>query len=856
MAQENNKKIEKKNEKEKEKAFSHISKDETVKEAKIEEEMKKAYIDYAMSVIVSRALPSAEDGLKPVQRRILYAMHQMNLQHNKQTKKSARIVGDCMGKYHPHGDIAIYDAFVRMAQPFSLRYPLVHGQGNFGSIDNDPAAAMRYTEGKLKAISEELLQDIDKKTVKMIPNFDNSLQEPVILPGKLPNLLINGASGIAVGMATNIPPHNINEVIDAIIACIKNPNISIEKLMDYVQGPDFPTAGYLYKENLLELYQQGKGSITIRGKISIEKAKGERECIIISELPYQVNKAELIKTIARLVQEKKLEDISDIRDESAKDNIRIAVILRKGANSKLIVNKLFRLTPLETKFYVNILALVSGQPKVLNLKQLIECYIKHRQNVVRKRAQYELHVAQDKKHILDGLIIALKNLDSIITLIKRAKGITEAAKGLIEKYKLSQKQAQAILDMKLQRLTAIEQDKLKKEHSQTKIKIDELTKILESEKEILYIIIKELQELKRKYGDERRTKIIGKLVQLKETDLIKKEEVAVMLTSKGYIKRMPLKVYQEQHRGGRGITGTELTTGDFVQKVFVCNTHHNILFLTQRGKLYTLKAYNIPSAARYSKGKALINLLQITDKIKAVIPLTQEQLKTRSKSKSKDKESKENKEDLSSSITNINSIFIITRKGMAKRISLEKFLRIKKSGVRSITLPMDDNLVEAKIVDNKHEIILATKKGIAARFKASDIREMGKAAYGVRAIKLEKDDEVIGLEVLNKEAQQDKELSILTITEKGYGKRNTIQDYRKTSRACKGIININCSERNGNVIGIELVTGKDSIISTTAKGMVIRVPCKDIRVMGRNTQGVKIIRLRAGDFVTDLVKVA
>ena len=601
----------------------NIGKDENVREVKIEEEMQGAYIDYAMSVIVARALPSVEDGLKPVQRRILYAMHVMSLQYNKPKKKTARIVGEVLGKYHPHGDIAVYDALVRMAQSFSLRYPLIQGQGNFGSIDGDPPAAMRYTEARLEPIASDILQDINKKTVKMLPNFDNSLKEPEVLPAKVPNLLINGSQGIAVGMTTNIPPHNLTEVSEAMIATIRKPKISIQEIMKYIRAPDFPTSGFIHTEGISEMYNTGRGSFVIRGKLSIEKAKGEREMIIISELPYQVNKAELIKTIARLIQEKRIQDIADIRDESAKDKIRIVLLLRRGANSKLIANKLFRLTLLETKFHAILLGLVAGQPKILNLKQFIECYIKHRQSIVRKRTQYELQVAKDREHILSGLIVALKNLDPIIRLIKRAKGILEATKNLMDKYKLSQKQAQAILDMKLQRLTQLEQDKLKKEFEDIKKKIKELEKILASEREILNIIIKGLQEVKRKFGDNRRTKIIERLPQLKEIDLIKKEEVAVLLTSKGYIKRMPIRLYQEQHRGGKGITGAELTTGDFVQTVFVCNTHHNILFLTERGKLFKLKAYDIPSATRYSKGKALINLLQITDNIKAIIPLTE-----------------------------------------------------------------------------------------------------------------------------------------------------------------------------------------------------------------------------------------
>lgn len=802
----------------------NISKEEKVQITRIEEEMKKAYIDYAMSVIVSRALPSAEDGLKPVQRRILYAMNLLGMQHNKPTKKTARIVGEVIGKYHPHGDIAVYDALVRMAQPFSLRYPLIEGQGNFGSIDGDPPAAMRYTEARLSAIAEEMLQDIEKKTVKMLPNFDNTLTEPEILPAKLPNLLINGSQGIAVGMMTSIPPHNLNEVADAIIAYIKNPKISVEELMNYIKGPDFPTGASIFSHGIEEVYKTGKGAIIMKGKATIEQKK-DREYIVITEIPYQINKAELIKQIAELVKTKKIEDVADIRDESAKDQIRIVLVLRRGANSKLILNKLFKLTPLQSKFNAIMLALVQGKPQILNLKQLIECYVKHRQYVIKKRTQFDLQLAQEHEHILEGLLVALKNLEDVISLIKKSKGITEALTGLTTKFKLSQKQAQAILDMKLQRLTQLEQDKLKKDFEETKKKIKELEAILANEQAILDIIKHELQELKRKYGDSRRTQILERAPkEVSELELVKREQVAVLLTAKGYIKRMPLKLYQEQRRGGKGITGTELTTGDFVEKVFVCSTHDFILFLTERGKLYLLKAYNIPEATRYSKGKALINLLQITDKIKAVIPLVQ--LK--------------------------GDLFIVTKKGIGKKVGLEEFIRIKQSGVIAAKLPIDDAIVEAQLVKEDDEIFLATKKGIAIRFNSNEVRKMGKSAYGVTVIKLEKGDEVVGLEILNKENIKE---SILTVTEKGFGKRSAIEEYRKTARACKGIININCSERNGNVVAVQLVTSKDSIIVTTAKGMVIRVPCKDIRVMGRNTQGVRIIKLRQDDKVTDVVKV-
>lgn len=810
---------------------NHISKDENVINADIEDEMKKAYINYAMSVIVARAIPSCEDGLKPVQRRILYAMSEIGLSHNKPTKKCARIVGEVLGKFHPHGDIAVYDALVRMAQSFSLRYPLITGQGNFGSIDGDPAAAMRYTEAKLAQISEEILQDIEKKTVKMLPNFDNSLTEPEILPAKVPNLLINGGQGIAVGMMTSIPPHNLTEVCDATIALIKNPTLDIDKLMEYVPGPDFPTYGAIQKDGLSEIYKTGRGSFVMRGKMSIEEEK-DREKIIITELPYQTNKADLIKHIANLSQEKKIDDISDIRDESAKDKIRIVIILKKGANSKLIMNKLYHLTNLQSKFNVILLALVNGQPKILNLKEVLETYVRHRKDIIKKRTQFDLKNAEDQEHLLEGLMICLKNLDEAINLIKKSKGTQEATENLMSKFKLSQKQSQAILDMKLQKLTVLEQDKLKKDFEEIKKKIKELQEILGSEQKILDIIKEELQEIKKKYGDDRRTRIMERTSQMNEIDLIKKEEVAVMITSKGYIKRLPINAYQEQHRGGKGITGTDLTTGDFMQNVFVCSTHDYILFLTERGRMYLIKAYIIPEATRYSKGKPIVNILNINEKIKATIPI------------------KEFKDGL----------LIVTEKGMAKVIDLGNFAKIRQSGVMIASLPNEDYIVDAKIVNDKSEIIIATKEGSVIRFPVKEIRTMGKAAYGVTAIRLEKNDKVVGLEVFDsallekaeKENQQD--LTILTITEKGFGKRSVVQDYRKTHRGGKGVTNMNCSERNGMVAGIQMVTKKDSIILTTAKGMVIRVPIADIREMGRNTQGVRIIKIGEQDKVTDVVK--
>jgi DNA gyrase/topoisomerase IV subunit A len=725
--------------------------------------------------------------------------------------------------------VDVYDLTIDKTHNFAL----ASGVFVHNSVDNDPPAASRYTEAKLSKIAMELLEDLDKETVKFLPNFDNSLKEPEILPAKLPNLLINGSSGIAVGMMTNMPPHNLTEVSDAIISFIKDPGISIDKLRDIIIGPDFPTFGTIYKEGLKELYETGRGSFILRGKANIE-TKGDREKIIITELPYQTNKAEFISSIAKLVNDKKISDISDIRDESAKEEIRIVILMKRGANSKLVMNRLFKLTGLETKFNCILLALVKNQPRILNLKQLIEVYVHHRQKIVRKRTEFELAQSKDRVHILEGLLIALKELDAVITLIKKSKHVTEANENLMNKYKLSQKQAQAILEMKLQRLTALEQDKIKNEHKELGERIKELEKILADEKEILEIIRKEVMEIRRKYGDERKTKILERMQEINEIDLIKKEEVAVMITSKGYIKRMPLKMYHEQHRGGKGISGTDLTTGDFVQSVFTCDTHNQILFLTERGKLFLLKAYNIPEATRYSKGKAIINLLQIQDKIKAVIPLVEKK----------------------------GSLFVLTKKGIAKRVDLEEFIRIGQSGVMATKLPQEDGIVDALIVGQDDEVIIATKKGIAARFNVSEVREMGKAAYGVTAIKLDKDDEVIGIqnfskkqiEEIEKEKQEGRQETILTITEKGYGKRTPVIDYRKTARAAKGVININTSERNGNVVAVQVVNSKDSVIVTTGKGMVIRVSMKDIRTMARNTQGVKIIKLASDDRVSDLVK--
>jgi DNA gyrase subunit A len=790
-------------------------------DAEIVEEMKKAYLDYAMSVIVSRAIPAIEDGMKPVQRRILYSMNQMGLKPDTQTKKSARVVGDVIGKFHPHGDVAVYDAMVRMAQDFSLRYPLVFGQGNFGSIDGDQPAAYRYTEAKLMPITMELLQDIEKETVKFTPNFDNSLKEPELLPGKLPALMLNGATGIAVGMATNIPPHNLTEVCEAIVAYIKKPEITIEELCQIVTGPDFPTGGTV-SGDMLELYKTGRGKLMMRGRLTTENVRN-KDSIVITEIPYMVNKADLVTQIADLIQNKKLKDISDLRDESSKGKIRVVIELRKGADAKFAINALFKYTRLQDSFNVNFLALVNGQPRVLNLKQVVENYVKYREKIITNRTKFELKKAKERLEIVEGLIIALKNIDAIITLIKKSKNATEALEGLMKSYSLTKRQAQAVLDTKLQQLTSLEQDKLKKEYEELIAKIAELEKILGDIKEILKIITKEVNELKNKYGDSRYTTVLKRVSEISEKDLVQDKEVVVTITDKGYCKRMDVKTYKEQKRGGKGVIGSNLATGDFVKKIMTCSTHDYLMFFTTRGRVLWLKAYDTPEAERYGKGKALINLLNLKDE----------------------------------NVTNVISVkkfdddlFIVTKKGIVKKISLAQFSKPRASGVRAINLPFDnsDSVVDVQLMKKGQEVLLSTKDGQAIRFNSDDVREMGRTSYGVTGIKLDKGDEVVSLEILTGQ-------TILTITENGYGKRTAVEDYRKTGRAGKGVINLKVSDKTGKVITTVAVEDKDNIIITTGKGMVIKTTLDNIRVMGRAAQGVRIIKLHEGDHVTDLVKV-
>jgi len=803
-----------------------IGNEKGVSGTEIVNEMEQAYIDYAMSVIVQRALPSVEDGLKPVHRRILYAMHSIGLDASKPTKKSAAVVGEVLGKYHPHGDISVYDALVRMSQDFSLRYPLVHGQGNFGNIDGDSPAAMRYTEAKLSKISSALLADIEKETVKMNPNFDNSVKEPETLPGKLPNLLLMGATGIAVGMATNIPPHNLSEICDAITAYINKPKIEIKELMEFVKGPDFPTGGFAMGPGIKEMYETGKGKIIMRAKTTTEEVKG-RQRIIISEIPYMVNKSNLIKDIAKLASEKKLQDVSDLRDESARGKIRIVIELKKDTDPKYTLNKLYKLTRLQTNFDANLLALVKNQPRVLNLKNIIEEYVKYRKEVVVRRSEFELKKAEDRLEIVLGLLIALKQIDAIVNFIKKSKNASEAHDGLMKKFKFTTRQAKAILETRLQQLTSMESNKLTDEEKNLRETIASLKKILGSESEVLKVIKKEISELTKNYGDSRKTKVVRKTEELSEKDMIEKKDVVVSITNAGYVKRMNIQTYREQKRGGKGVTGAGLKDEDFVKQLIPCSTHDYLLFFTSRGRVYWLKANDIPPAERQGKGRSLANLLSLRDEdIANVISL-----------KDFDKD----------------YLMFATKLGQVKKLPLKDVSKPRSTGVRIMNLPADgsDIIIDVLRVGDKQEVLLITKKGQAIRFNSDDVRAMGRASYGVKGIELGKADEVVSIEAL----PIDDKTTILTVTAKGYGKRSALEDYRKTSRAGKGVINLKTNDKTGTVVSSLSMTDNDSMIATTSKGMVLRVSMKDLRVMGRATQGVRIVKLKVGDKVSDVVKV-
>jgi len=797
-------------------------------ERDISEEMRSSYIDYSMSVIVGRALPDVRDGLKPVHRRVLYTMYDMGLRYNKPYKKSARIVGDVMGKYHPHGDAAIYDTLVRMAQDFSLRYPLVDGQGNFGSIDGDPPAAMRYTEARLSQISEEMLGDIEKETVKFVPNYDGSLTEPSVLPAKLPNLLVNGSNGIAVGMATNIPTHNLSEVCDAIIATIENPDITPKDLMKYIKGPDFPTGGIIRgRSGIKSYFETGRGSITIQAKTEIEEIKGNKEAIIITEIPYQVNKSALIESIAELVRDKKIQDISDIRDESDRRGMRIVVEVKRDGNAQIVLNQLFKHTQLETTFGVIMLAIVDGRPKILNIKEVIEQYIRHRRQVIYNRTRYDLNKALQRAHILEGYLIALKNIDEVVDIIKKSKDASEAKEKLIKRFALSDIQAQAILDMRLHQLTRLEVGEIEEEYKGLLKLIEELRSILKNPAKILKIITDELKELKEKYGDKRRTEIAGEATELDIEDLIQKEDVVITITHSGYIKRIPCDTYKSQGRGGKGVIGSDLKEEDFVDNLFVTSTHSTVLLFTSRGKVYALKGYEIPEAPRSARGKAIVNLLPIKDeKITSIISIDSFEEKKKEQT----------------------FLFMATRKGYVKKTPISEFANIRKTGINAITLEDGDILTGVAHTDGNYDIILGTKDGMSIRFSEKEVRDMGRTARGVRGIKLQKDDIVIGMEAAPSNTKKD----LLTVCENGYGKRTKLDEYRNQHRDGSGIITIKTTERNGSVVGIHLVDDNDDLMIITEKGKIIRIHCKDISVVSRNTQGVRLVKLEEGDKVSSV----
>ncbi|MDD3053330.1 MAG: DNA gyrase subunit A [Endomicrobiaceae bacterium] len=796
----------------------------------IEDEMKTSYIDYAMSVIVGRALPDVRDGLKPVHRRILYAMKEMGLRHNTAYKKSARVVGDVLGKYHPHGDTAVYESMVRMVQEFSLRYPLVDGQGNFGSIDGDSAAAMRYTEARMAGIADEMLADLDKDTVDFTPNYDGSLEEPVILPSKLPGLLINGSSGIAVGMATNMPTHNITEIIDGTIAYIDDPEIEFSELNKIIKGPDFPTAGIILGKGGIKQYlETGRGSIKIRAKTEIEEFKSGREAIIVNELPYQVNKSNLILAIADLVKDKKLEGISDLRDESDRDGIRIVIEIKRDANAQVVLNQLYKHTQLQSSFGVIMLALVNNKPKVLNIKEMLFHFIEHRKVVVVRRTKFELAKAEARAHILEGLKIAIDNLDAIVKTIKQSADADTARLSLIEKFRLSKIQAQAILDMKLQQLTGLERQKIDDEYIELIKTIEKFKSILADPKKILSIIKDELAYLREKYGDARRTKIVVAEADFNIEDLIQEEEVAVTMSHTGYVKRIPVDTYKIQGRGGRGVAGMSTKEEDFVEQLFVTSSHAYMLFFTTRGRLYWTRVYEIPEGTRISKGKAIVNLLQLSsseEKITAAIPIRSF-----------------NPKDIKDE-----HLLMCTRKGTIKKIALSEFINPRKGGIIAIKLDDGDVLIEVKRIENNPEVVIATKQGIGIRFKEQDVRSIGRAGIGVRGITLNKEDEVIGMEVLSPADV------FLSVSENGYGKRTEVGKYRLQKRGGKGVINMQTTDRNGSIVNIKKAND-GQIMIITEHGITIRSKVENISVIGRNVQGVRLVRLEAGDKVAAIAHV-
>jgi len=794
----------------------------------IEDEIRQSYMDYAMSVIIGRALPDARDGLKPVHHRVLYAMYDLGNDWNRAYKKSARVVGDVIGKYHPHGDVAVYDTIVRMAQDFSMRYPLVDGQGNFGSVDGDPPAAMRYTEIRMARIAGELLADLDKETVDFVPNYDDTLKEPVVLPARIPNLLVNGSSGIAVGMATNIPPHNLGEVCDALVALIQNPNLTVADLMQFIPGPDFPTAGFIHgRAAIRDAYTTGKGILQLRARAGTETDKRTgRTSIIVKEIPYQVNKAKLIERMAELVNEKRLEGISDLRDESDREGMRIVIELKKDANPDVVLNQLYKLTPMQESFGIIMLAIVDNRPKLLTLKDALQVFIGHRKEVVTRRTVFELRKAEERLHILDGLKIALDHLDAVIKLIRAAKDPATAKTGLVQQFQLSEIQAQAILDMRLQRLTGLERDKILEEHGETLKQIARYKEILGDEREVYKIVVGELEEVKKLHADERRTQIVDESTEISIEDMIVEEDMAVTISHEGYIKRNAAALYRAQRRGGRGKIGATTKEEDFVEHLFVASTHSYILFFTTTGKVFWIKVHELPQAGRAARGKAIVNLLNVEkdEKISAFLPV---------------REFQEGR-----------YIVFATKNGTVKKTDLMAYSNPRKAGIIAITLDEGDEVIGVRLTDGQQELILSTRDGQAIRFKEEDVRSMGRGAGGVRGITLDEGDSVVGLDVVSPGA------TLLAVAERGYGKRTEMDEYRLTRRGGKGIITMKTTDKTGLVVGVRMVTDDDDIMLVTDGGKVIRTPVRGISIIGRNTQGVRLIELAEGEKVVGVARLA
>ncbi|NCA76007.1 MAG: DNA gyrase subunit A [Alphaproteobacteria bacterium] len=807
---------------------------EKIIQVNIENQMKTAYIDYSMSVIVQRALPDVRDGLKPVHRRVLYGMYELGVLSNRSYKKSARIVGEVLGKYHPHGDTSVYDAMARMAQDWSLRYPLVDGQGNFGSMDGDNPAAMRYTEARLQKIAEEMVADIEKDTVEFRNNFDDSLQEPTVMPSRIPNLLVNGASGIAVGMATNMAPHNLSEVSDGIIAYIDNREITIPELMKFIKAPDFPTGGIIYGyEGVKDAFETGRGRIILRGETKIEQDDHGREKIVVTSVPYQVNKADMIKKTADLINDKKIEGISDIRDESDRNGVRIVYELKREAITNVVLNKLFRLTPLQTSFNVNNIALVKGRPMMLNLKDMIHHYVEHRHDVITRRTRFELEEAEKRAHILEGLLIALDNLDAVITLIRASETPEEARLGLMNNFALTEIQAKAILDMRLQRLTGLEREKIKEEYAELMKLIQHLKEILSDESLRLAIVKDELREIKEKYGDEPKTQIVYSASDFRIEDTIADENVVITISHMGYIKRTPLTEYRRQNRGGRGTKGSEIRDEDFLEHLFIATNHNYLLLFTEKGKCFWLRVFEIPEGGKTSKGRAIQNLVNLDadNKVRAIINV---------------KDLKDNE------YASSNFIILATKKGTIKKTSLEAYSRPRQNGINAITINEGDQLLEARLTQGTDEVVLALKSGRAIRFNEKTVRPMGRNAIGVRGITLAgPNDEVIGMICI----PLDRKAEVLVVSENGYGKRSDLDDYRITNRGGKGVKTLNITDKTGALIAINDVTDNDDIMIINKSGVIIRMAVSDLRIIGRATQGVRLIKIDEGDAIAAVAKV-